>query len=481
MDGVVERKPLDGPRPGRDEPAARGRVIHEESPDDIVSIPEARFGIVVREEQQPCVLDASEGEDEEPRLDPERTSGCRGGEDATRAPGGALRFDPQHPRVDDQGDVVRSPRRFGQVAGEDRPGPVADDPRDDPLAELQRSGARRDLPLRRVVGQRGDPADPGGAVVVRIELCPVERPAAERDVRSLLEVDRLETTEAGSPARSGDLARPEHRRPSDALGAHRLERRVGAAGHLAVEDVVGCLARSGASFEHADPSSRRAELGGERQPDGSRAHDAEVRFEDLTLREAPRVDEHQRSPVGKCSSDELNRSGRGERRGERESPGKSHETVDHRRGPRCVGRNSRAAEHGSGRSGNSPDGVPGLGRLQRHRSATAVRFASDGRVFVAQKNGLLKEFDSLTDTTPTTVLDLRDEVHNYWDRGLLGLALDPNFPATPYIYVLVVVRRARRADGAEVERRVPDAARAERPTAARSAGGCAAARCRATP
>ena len=69
-------------------------------------------------------------------------------------------------------------------------------------------------------------------------------------------------------------------------------------------------------------------------------------------------------------------------------------------------------------------------------SATAVRFASDGRVFVAQKDGLIQEFDSLTDTTPTTVLDLSTEVHNYWDRGLLGLALDPNFPATPYIYVL---------------------------------------------
>ena len=68
--------------------------------------------------------------------------------------------------------------------------------------------------------------------------------------------------------------------------------------------------------------------------------------------------------------------------------------------------------------------------------ATGVRFSSDGRVFVAQKDGIIRVFDSLTDTTPATVLDLRSEVHNYWDRGLLGLALDPNFPATPYIYVL---------------------------------------------
>ena len=27
-------------------------------------------------------------------------------------------------------------------------------------------------------------------------------------------------------------------------------------------------------------------------------------------------------------------------------------------------------------------------------------------------------------------------LHNFWDRGLLGLALHPNFPATPYVYVL---------------------------------------------
>jgi PKD repeat protein len=67
---------------------------------------------------------------------------------------------------------------------------------------------------------------------------------------------------------------------------------------------------------------------------------------------------------------------------------------------------------------------------------TKVRFASDGRVFVIQKDGVLKVFDSLSDTTPTTVLDIRTEVHDYWDRGLLGLALDPNFPATPYVYLM---------------------------------------------
>ena len=67
---------------------------------------------------------------------------------------------------------------------------------------------------------------------------------------------------------------------------------------------------------------------------------------------------------------------------------------------------------------------------------TAVRFAPDGRVFVAEKSGLIKVFDSVSDPTPTVFADLRTNVHNFWDRGLLGLALDPAFPAKPYVYVL---------------------------------------------
>ena len=65
-----------------------------------------------------------------------------------------------------------------------------------------------------------------------------------------------------------------------------------------------------------------------------------------------------------------------------------------------------------------------------------MRFASDGRVFVAEKSGLVKVFDNLSDPSPTVFADLRTNVHNYWDRGLLGLALDPAFPTQPYVFVL---------------------------------------------
>jgi uncharacterized repeat protein (TIGR01451 family) len=70
------------------------------------------------------------------------------------------------------------------------------------------------------------------------------------------------------------------------------------------------------------------------------------------------------------------------------------------------------------------------------QSPTVVRFSPDGRVFVAEKAGLIKVFSSLTDTTPTVFANLNAEVHNFWDRGLLGLALHPNFPATPWVYAL---------------------------------------------
>jgi glucose/arabinose dehydrogenase len=67
---------------------------------------------------------------------------------------------------------------------------------------------------------------------------------------------------------------------------------------------------------------------------------------------------------------------------------------------------------------------------------TAVRFAADGRVFVAEKRGVIQMYDGVADTTPTTVADLRTEVHNYWDRGMLGLAVDPGFPTQPSLYAL---------------------------------------------
>jgi PKD repeat protein len=67
---------------------------------------------------------------------------------------------------------------------------------------------------------------------------------------------------------------------------------------------------------------------------------------------------------------------------------------------------------------------------------TALQFSKNGRIFVAEKSGLIKVFDNLSDTTPTTFADLRTKVHDFWDRGMLGMVLDPDYPTKPYVYVL---------------------------------------------
>src|SRR5262245_56053829 len=67
---------------------------------------------------------------------------------------------------------------------------------------------------------------------------------------------------------------------------------------------------------------------------------------------------------------------------------------------------------------------------------TAIAIAGNGTVFVAEKSGRIKIFSSLTDDSPSLFADLTTSVHNAWDRGLLGLAVDPDYPTRPYVYAL---------------------------------------------
>jgi YD repeat-containing protein len=67
----------------------------------------------------------------------------------------------------------------------------------------------------------------------------------------------------------------------------------------------------------------------------------------------------------------------------------------------------------------------------------AFRFAPDGRVFLAEKQGRILVYENLADTKPTVFADLRGDVYDTGDRGLLGLALDPEFEeGRPYVYAL---------------------------------------------
>lgn len=67
---------------------------------------------------------------------------------------------------------------------------------------------------------------------------------------------------------------------------------------------------------------------------------------------------------------------------------------------------------------------------------TAAVFAPNGRLFIGEKSGIVKTYDSISDVSPTTTTDLRPKVMDYWDRGLLGLAIDPQYPVRPYLYAL---------------------------------------------
>ncbi len=68
---------------------------------------------------------------------------------------------------------------------------------------------------------------------------------------------------------------------------------------------------------------------------------------------------------------------------------------------------------------------------------TSFRFAPDGRVFVASKPGLIWVYENLQDTSPELFADLRTQVYDTGDRGLLSIALDPEFESgRPYVYAL---------------------------------------------
>ncbi len=70
--------------------------------------------------------------------------------------------------------------------------------------------------------------------------------------------------------------------------------------------------------------------------------------------------------------------------------------------------------------------------------ATALTVAPDGRVFVCEQTGTLRVVkDDVLLPKPFVTLD----VDSTWERGLIGVALDPGFPKTPYVYVCYVAAR----------------------------------------
>jgi uncharacterized repeat protein (TIGR03806 family) len=112
---------------------------------------------------------------------------------------------------------------------------------------------------------------------------------------------------------------------------------------------------------------------------------------------------------------------------------------------------SPAASQGTGRSGQSkpaevvapkvseianlPDGFAEKVVTTGLTGATAMAIAPDGRVFVCEQTGALRVVrDEKLLKDPFVTLN----VDSSWERGLIGVALDPGFPKKPYIYVCYV-------------------------------------------
>jgi hypothetical protein len=61
--------------------------------------------------------------------------------------------------------------------------------------------------------------------------------------------------------------------------------------------------------------------------------------------------------------------------------------------------------------------------------------APDTRILIAEKSGIVRIVKNGA-LLPTPFIDLSDRVNDYWDRGLLGIAVDPNFPTNPHVFLL---------------------------------------------
>ncbi|MGF1633016.1 MAG: PQQ-dependent sugar dehydrogenase [Phycisphaerae bacterium] len=65
---------------------------------------------------------------------------------------------------------------------------------------------------------------------------------------------------------------------------------------------------------------------------------------------------------------------------------------------------------------------------------TAIEFAGD-KLFIAQKNGVVRLHED-GQLLSQPFIDISQQVNDSRDRGLLGIAVHPNFPQTPYVYLL---------------------------------------------
>ena len=79
--------------------------------------------------------------------------------------------------------------------------------------------------------------------------------------------------------------------------------------------------------------------------------------------------------------------------------------------------------------------------IQNAGTPIDMRFSSvdPSVVYVAEKRGVIRTYDINTGQELSTFLDISDKTNQSGDRGLLGIALHPDFQANPYVYAFYVV------------------------------------------
>ncbi|HET6883315.1 MAG TPA: PQQ-dependent sugar dehydrogenase [Pirellulales bacterium] len=85
-----------------------------------------------------------------------------------------------------------------------------------------------------------------------------------------------------------------------------------------------------------------------------------------------------------------------------------------------------------------PDGFKVATLTTGLTGATAMEAARDGRIFVCEQTGALRVVKE-GELLPTPFVTL--PVDSTWERGLIGVTVDPRFPEEPYVYVCYVARQ----------------------------------------
>lgn len=86
-----------------------------------------------------------------------------------------------------------------------------------------------------------------------------------------------------------------------------------------------------------------------------------------------------------------------------------------------------------------PPGFKATTLVEGINAATCLTIAPDNRVFYCEQTGAIRVVkDGQLLTLPA--LDLSARLDTWWERGLIGLTLHPDFPRTPYIYTVYVAK-----------------------------------------